>query len=552
MSRRPTALWAAAGSAVLALAALTVGTVPAQADTVSASTAPPLRFVSYNICGNVCSGASYDQQKRIDSIVAQAAVTTWNADQIFLQEVCRPQYDEVLRRLAPQGFRGSYSATLTGNPSVCGGQDYGNAVLVRGPVSESVELDLTVGGESEPIKVPCVKNYVQNRLNWACSVHLYWDNGTLAAPEAERLAAQAKTWQDQGIPVVLGGDFNHSPRTSSLAPFYDTGINDNARGTFIEADETDGEFFDPAACTVGQEQRCRSGEPTREGKKLDYVFFSAKHFASPKGDVLPLDPAVSDHQMVRGAATWADCGPFAPAAGALFSRDESGALFRYSGREGSSLAAACKTGSGWQSIARVVRLNGTSTLAAVDSAGALWHYPADATGAYSGSTRVSAGTGWGAWDKLVSPGDFSGDGRADLITRDTSGGLWLHKGTAAAAYAAPVKIGTNWNIYADLFSPGDFTGDGRADLIGREPAGDLYLYKGDGAGGYAPRLKIGSGTAGYDAMLSPGDITADGKADLLARDTAGGLFLLKGNSTGDGFGAPAKVGSGYPAGGLLF
>ncbi|MDD9377691.1 FG-GAP-like repeat-containing protein [Streptomyces sp. ZAF1911] len=552
MSRRPHALRAAVGSAVLALAALAVGAVPAQADTVSASTAPPLRFVSYNICGNVCSGASYDQQKRIDSIVAQAAVTTWNADQIFLQEVCRPQYDEVLKRLAPQGFRGSYSATLTGNPSVCGGHDYGNAVLVRGPVSESVELDLTVGGEREPIKVPCVKNYVQNRLNWACSVHLYWDDGTLAAPEAERLAAQAKTWQDQGIPVVLGGDFNHSPRTSSLTPFYDTAINDNARGTFIEADETDGDFFDPAACTVGQEQRCRSGETTRDGKKLDYVFFSSKHFKSPKGDALALDPAVSDHQMVRGAATWADCGTFAPAAGALFSRDESGALFRYSGRGGSSLAAACKTGSGWQNIARVVRLNGTTTLAAVDSAGALWHYPADATGAYAGSTRVSAGTGWGAGDTLVSPGDFSGDGRADLITRAADGGLWLHKGTAAAAYAAPVKIGTNWNIYADLFSPGDFTGDGRADLIGRESAGDLYLYKGDGAGGYAPRLKIASGMTGYDAMLSPGDITADGKADLLARDTAGGLFLLKGNSTGDGFGAPVKIGSGYPAGGLLF
>ncbi|MEV6950964.1 FG-GAP-like repeat-containing protein [Streptomyces sp. NPDC051183] len=539
--------------------------LPARADTVTASTAPPLRFVSYNICGQECSDPrkGYDEKKRIDSVVAQASVSTWNADQIFLQEVCRPQYDAILARLRPLGFDGMYSATLTGADPSCGDGDFGNAVLVRGPITEELDLDLIVGGEVEPVKVPCVKNYVQNRLNWACSVHLYWRDPSIRLAEARALAARAGTWQDQGIPVVLGGDFNAGPRTAPLSEFYDPGINDGARGTFIEADETDTDFFDPAVCPVGTATRCRSGEPTHGDRKLDYLLLSSRHFKSAQGDALPQDPAVSDHQMVRGAASWADCGTVAPTAGALFRRDASGALFRYDGRGAGTLAAACKVGTGWNGMRKVVRIPGTTTLAALDGNGTLWHYPADASGAYTGATRVQAATGWSPYDVVVAPGDFTQDGRPDLITRDANGDLWLHAGNSGnagntgnaahegSAYASPVRIGNNWGIYDLLFSPGDFSGDGRPDLMGRDSAGDLYLYKGNGSGGYAPRQKIASGLTGYDAMTSPGDVNADGRSDLLARGASGGLFLLKADDAG-GLAAAVRTGSGYPAGELLF
>ncbi|MFJ7155347.1 endonuclease/exonuclease/phosphatase family protein [Streptomyces sp. NPDC101118] len=551
MSRRTASAWTALGSAVLALTAAVGLAAPAQADTVGAATAPPLRFVSYNICGNMCVGADHDNAKRIDSVVAQAAVGTWNADQIFLQEVCRPQYDEILSRLAPLGFKGHYTPTISGKATVCGGADYGNAVLVKGPVTATADLDLTVGGEAEPIKIPCVRNYIQSRANWACSVHLYWDDGTLAAPEAEKLAAQAEAWQAQGTPVVLGGDFNHTPRTTSLRPFYDKTIGDAAEGTFVEADETDTEFFDPAACTPGTQTRCRSGETTRLDKKLDYVFFSRAHFKTPKGDALPLDTAVSDHRMVRGAASWADCGAFAPATGALFRRDASGALFRYTGKGDGTLSGACKTGTGWTGMRQVVRPTGSTTLAALDAGGVLWHYPADAAGAYSGSTRVQAATGWGAYDRILAPGDSNGDGRADLVTRDTAGDLWLHAGTGAHSYAAPVRIGTGWSGYEALLSPGDFSGDGRADLLARDAAGDLWLFRGNGQGGYEARVRIGTNWDVYTALTSPGDVNGDGRADLLGRDAAGDLYFYKGDGAG-GYAPRVRTGSGYPAGELLF
>jgi len=40
--------------------------------------------------------------------------------------------------------------------------------------------------------------------------------------------------------------------------------------------------------------------------------------------------------------------------------------------------------------------------------------------------------------------------------------------------------------------PGDFDGDGKADVIARDSGGTLWLYSGNGAGGWlAPRLYVG-------------------------------------------------------------
>ncbi|MGP3690612.1 FG-GAP-like repeat-containing protein [Streptomyces sp. IBSNAI002] len=523
------------------------------ADTVTPGNAAPVRFVSYNICGNMCGSASYDNQRRIDTIVAQAGVTTWNADQIFLQEVCRPQYDAVLARLRGLGYRGLFSRTVLGRPGICGNADYGNAVFVKGEVQESLDLDLTVGGESEPIRVPCLKSATQYRTNWACSVHLYWDDGTLAVPEADRLAARVRSWEDQGVPVVLGGDFNHSPRSSTLTRFYDRAMGDGARGRFAEADQSDPDFFDPAACTPGVTRACRSGESTVPAlkKKLDYVYFTAAHFKDPAADVRPIDPLVSDHRILRGAAAWADCGRLDPRRAAYFRRDAAGALFRVTGNGNGTFSGACKVGTGWQIMRHVVRPPGTDVLLGVDAAGDLWRYTADAAGTYSGAGRTRAGSGWQGYDAVLAPGDITGDGLSDLLGRDTAGGLWLHAGRAdGATYAAPVRIAAGWQTYSAVLAPGDFSGDGLPDLLARDPGGVLWLFRGSGAGGFAPRVRVGSGWNIYNALLAPGDVNGDGRRDLLARDGSGVLWLYQGDGAGS-YRPRSRVGAGYPAGELL-
>ncbi|MFF0751301.1 endonuclease/exonuclease/phosphatase family protein [Streptomyces sp. NPDC004267] len=531
------------------IAALTLAPT-AQADSVAGADAPPLRYLSYNICGNNCSDAKgYDNQRRIDTVVAEASGATWNADQIHLQEVCRTQFDALGSRLQAYGFQGHFATALPGgNPAVCGGADYGNAVFVKGSVAETKVLDLTVGGEAEPITVPCVKTYTQSRANWACSVHLYWNDATLREQEAAKLAAQAKSWQDAGLPVVLGGDFNTTPRSKTASYFYEPGINDGGLGTFVEADETDADNFVADPCSDGR-TRCRSGEPSFNTSKIDYLFLSAAHFKGAKADVLPLDGLVSDHKALRGAAYWSDCGPSAAGAGAVFRRDAKGALFRYAGRANGTLAGACKVGTGWGGMKQVVRDG--SAVVAVDATGTLWRYPADpATGTYSGSTRVQAGTGW-TNDTLLAPGDFSGDGKSDLIGRDAAGVLWLYPGDGANGYGARKNIGTGWQSYDTLLAPGDFSGDGKSDLIGRDANGDLWLYKGDGAGSYSPRVKIGNGWQIYTALAAPGDLNGDGKADLTGREANGTLWYYAGDGA-TSYAPRTQVGNGYPDGELLF
>jgi hypothetical protein len=45
-----------------------------------------------------------------------------------------------------------------------------------------------------------------------------------------------------------------------------------------------------------------------------------------------------------------------------------------------------------------------------------------------------------------------------------------------------------------VFSPGDFTGDGKADVLAVKGNGELFLYRGNGAGGWASGgVGIGSG-----------------------------------------------------------
>jgi endonuclease/exonuclease/phosphatase family metal-dependent hydrolase len=548
--KRLAPLGTALAAAVVALTAAAAGAPAAHADSVTASTAPPLRYVSYNLCGNECPKdfpGTDDNQRRIDSVAAQASATTWNADEIFLQEVCRPQYDAILGKLAPLGFNGLYTATLTGRADVCGGADYGVAVLVRGSISDSVPLDLTVGGETEPIKAACVRAYVQSRANWACSVHLFWNGPSLGQQEAVKLAAQAKTWEDAGTPVVLAGDFNAGPRTATTSQFYDGASHDGGVGTFTEADQSDADHYDTSVCAAGA-AACRSGAPTFGTKKIDYVFLSSASFRGAKEDVLADDSTVSDHDMVRGAASWADCGP--AGGDAVFRRDATGALYRYAGRSGGSLAGACKVGYGWNGMRMVARQG--QDLLAVDTAGALWRYPAAAAdGSYSGSTRIAEGTGWGAVDTLLSPGDFNGDGKADLIGRDTSGVLWLYPGDGSGGFGARTQIGTGWQSYDQLLSPGDFTGDGKPDLIGRDASGALWLYAGNGAGSYSPRTQIGTGWQTYTALAAPGDLNGDGRADLVGRDASGGLWFYAGDGAGY-YGPRTQVGYSYPDGELLF
>ncbi|WP_116451773.1 FG-GAP-like repeat-containing protein [Blastococcus litoris] len=241
--------------------------------------------------------------------------------------------------------------------------------------------------------------------------------------------------------------------------------------------------------------------------------------------------------------------------GDVLARDRAtGALWLY-GRDptapGVTWRAPRQVGNGWQTIDALDTVgdfdgNGTvDVLARWTSTGELWLYPGDGTGGWLAPARV--GVGWNGMNALVGPGDFDGNQRVDLLAREGSTGeLWLYPGNGTGGWLPRVRVGSGWNVMNALVAPGDFTGDGTADLLARETSsGDLWLYPGNGTGGWLPRVRVGSGWNVMNALVAPGDFTGDGTADLLARETSTGeLWLYPGNGTG-GWLPRVRVGFGW-------
>ncbi|MFF6957945.1 MULTISPECIES: FG-GAP-like repeat-containing protein [unclassified Streptomyces] len=142
-------------------------------------------------------------------------------------------------------------------------------------------------------------------------------------------------------------------------------------------------------------------------------------------------------------------------------------------------------------------------LLARDSSGVLWLYLSYADGTFAKKRKV--GGGWNTYNQIAGRGDLTGDGKPDIVARDSSGALWLYKGTGNidAPFAARTKIGGGWNTYNKILSLGDTSGDGRNDLIARDTSGVLWLYKGTGNAGapFAARVKIGGGWNTYNYLF---------------------------------------------------
>ncbi|MFE5713104.1 FG-GAP repeat domain-containing protein [Streptomyces sp. NPDC056501] len=160
---------------------------------------------------------------------------------------------------------------------------------------------------------------------------------------------------------------------------------------------------------------------------------------------------------------------------------------------------------------------------------------------------AAIGTGWGTYNALVGPGDLSGDGKADLLARDRSGVLYLYKGNGqGTAFAGRIRVGGGWGGFNKLLGAGDYTGDGRADLLARTTGGELFLYPGSGNATtpFKARVSIGSGWNTYKHLTAPGDLNADGKADILGVTSGGDLFRYL-NTTPGKFSGRVDIGNGY-------
>ncbi|MYV99798.1 FG-GAP-like repeat-containing protein [Streptomyces sp. SID3343] len=603
---RPARLVRCLVALLVGLAALFVAPGPVQAVGLDPGTAPSVRVVSYNVCGGYIDGCRSTLDRTRWAQASVAAMSDWDPDAVLLQELCKGQLDLLAERMP--GYRTVWLETraqdygcdkwVTGS----GNTPSGVGMLVKGAVSQSYSHVFPTADParaSDPTAdhyaLLCAQTPVDGRGALVCVTHL---DGTLKHQGAPVVVNRIRTW-GQGLPVVLGGDFNADPQDPNMGRFYAT---QGGTGELVEADESDRDRFTP---NCAGRTRCRSGAPTAgrhaappaggittATRKFDYVFGSSAYFDPAVGDTVDVvrdGNSLSDHLMYRAAFGWSDDGqspsapvvdsaarPLVPVNDWVDAVDGTSGDLTGDGLDDVILRSAAGTvevraGNGLGGFADPVQLrsadqawwdarsisagdftgDGRDDLLVRWAAGSVYLYPGNGSGGLGGSIPVLPA---GSWSDAVdvTAGDFTGDGMDDVVVRWDTGRVTLHPAVAGAGFAAPIELrppGTGGWRDAAAVTAGDFDNDGRADLLVRWTAGSVYLYPGDGQGGLGGSIPRPA-YAWVDVRDTiAGDFVGDGTDDVLVgwRDRHVDLFAGGGPT---GFGSPSRV-EPAGAGGLL-
>ncbi|MFJ6796794.1 endonuclease/exonuclease/phosphatase family protein [Streptomyces sp. NPDC091268] len=308
---------------VLALAVIPLAAVAllAQHHAEREDPQPPgelLRVMQWNICGAAqncrnrgATGAGSSVARLAEQVAAR------HPDLLSVNEICRSQFEALQRLVSIHGWRmeGSY-AQMHDNVPACGNDSsYGLAVFSKEPLTGPPQYrpfgatseEYVAQGRAEQVRrgVLCVPTTVKYRRLLLCGAH--------AGTEAEQLVEAEGWFADAALfppdlPVVFAGDLNEQPNEAPLAGIYShtRGEKDTyePRGRFIEADESDREWFRQGAaggvrCDAPRATRCRNGAPTADdGRKIDYIFATEADFTSPAGRTE--DFPESDHVLYEG------------------------------------------------------------------------------------------------------------------------------------------------------------------------------------------------------------------------------------------------------------
>jgi hypothetical protein len=143
------------------------------------------------------------------------------------------------------------------------------------------------------------------------------------------------------------------------------------------------------------------------------------------------------------------------------------------------------------------------------------------------------GNGW----SVVGTGDFNGDGYGDILWRNTNGdtSIWLMTGNATQVSVLSAtdlgQVPTDWSVA----QTGDFNGDGKADILWRNTDGDTSIWLMTSSG---TQMQVLSATdLGVIPMswtiAGTGDFNADGNSDILWHNTNGdtSIWLMTASGT---------------------
>ncbi len=199
---------------------------------------------------------------------------------------------------------------------------------------------------------------------------------------------------------------------------------------------------------------------------------------------------------------------------AIMARSANGNLYKYkSDGHGSFSGGAVQVGSSWNGFTDIMVTNNWTgdhhpNILGRKANGDLILYTSNGAGGWENNGQgIKIGSSWNGFNTVLTPGDWKGDGHQALIGRTPNGNLFLYESDGAGGWVnngQGVQIGSSWNGFKIFMSPGDWGGDNKVDLLGIEPGGAMKLYQTDGHGNWlngGVGRQIGSGWNGFTAVF---------------------------------------------------
>jgi RHS repeat-associated protein len=234
----------------------------------------------------------------------------------------------------------------------------------------------------------------------------------------------------------------------------------------------------------------------------------------------------------------------------VIARRPDGGLVMYQGGTATSVGlwktgSAVALGGGWQNYDMIIPAGDFSGDDKPDLLermpdGRLFMWRGNGVGGFlNGGIVQVGGSGWQVYDAIL-PTDWNGDGKVDLIGHKPNGQVILYRGNGAGGFLENgFQISAAFSDWTNVLAPGDWDGDGNADLIGRKANGTFWLWRGNGIAGFiGSQAQIGAGWQNFDKLVA-GDFTGDGKPDVIGRIPSDGTLRLYQSNGSGGFAAPA-------------